>query len=56
MSKPVIQVENLSKQFIIAHETTERYKALRDIITRKATDLVSKNRAAKTTKDRKSVV
>lgn len=33
MSKPIIQVENLSKKFIIGHQKQESYTALRDVIT-----------------------
>ncbi len=36
MAVPVIEVERLSKKFIISHETQERYTALRDVISRKA--------------------
>lgn len=32
MNSPVINVENLSKRFIIGHQKTERYTALRDVI------------------------
>lgn len=32
MPQPIIQVENLSKKFIIGHQKTERYTALRDVI------------------------
>lgn len=44
MSKPVIKVEQVSKKFIITHETKERYTALRDVIVNKAKNLVSLNR------------
>ncbi len=30
MPEPIIKVENVSKKFIISHETTERYQSLRD--------------------------
>jgi len=33
MGEPVIKVENLGKKFIISHQTTERYVALRDKIS-----------------------
>jgi len=44
MSKPVIKIEQVSKKFIITHETKERYTALRDVIVNKAKNLVSLNR------------
>jgi homopolymeric O-antigen transport system ATP-binding protein len=37
----VIKVEQLSKKFIIGHETKERYVALRDIIARQAKSLLT---------------
>jgi lipopolysaccharide transport system ATP-binding protein len=50
MSQTVINVENLSKRFIIGHQKTERYTALRDVIAtnvkglfRKTRDLVKGN-------------
>ncbi|MDH3976579.1 MAG: ABC transporter ATP-binding protein [Deltaproteobacteria bacterium] len=42
MSDTVIKVENLSKKYIIGHEKQERYRALRDIITNGAVNLVKK--------------
>ncbi len=33
--QPVIQVQGLSKEFIIAHEAPERYTALRDVVSRR---------------------
>jgi homopolymeric O-antigen transport system ATP-binding protein len=42
MKPPVINVERLSKKFIIAHETRERYTSLRDVIANKARSLVRK--------------
>src|SRR5450432_3401197 len=41
MSTPVIRVENISKQFIIKHETQGRYVALRDVISQKAGKIFS---------------
>jgi len=41
MNKPVIKVENLTKEFIISHESGERYMALRDVIAKKAKSAVS---------------
>jgi lipopolysaccharide transport system ATP-binding protein len=41
MSFPVIKVDNISKQFIIAHEAQERYTTLRDSMVRKARKLFS---------------
>ena len=37
----IIQVQNLSKSYIINHEGQERYTALRDVITNKAKKLFS---------------
>ena len=37
----IIQVQNLSKSYIINHEGQERYTALRDVITNKARILFS---------------
>ncbi|HEY4062586.1 MAG TPA: polysaccharide ABC transporter ATP-binding protein [Puia sp.] len=36
MAHPIIQVENLSKKFIISHEKKERYTSFRDVITNQA--------------------
>jgi lipopolysaccharide transport system ATP-binding protein len=36
MSKPIITVENLCKSYILKHQNTERYTALRDVIANKA--------------------
>src|SRR5216684_2152824 len=46
MTLPVIQVENVSKKFIISHESQERYTSLRDIVAKRARGLItpSKNR------------
>jgi len=41
MPTPVIKVENLSKQFIIAHEEKEKYTTIRDVITHRAKTLFS---------------
>ena len=41
MSLPVIRVENLSKQFIISHETQQKYTTLRDALTQRARKLFS---------------
>lgn len=37
----IIQVKNLSKSYIISHEGTESYTALRDVVTRKAKKIFS---------------
>ncbi len=42
MSLPIISVEGLSKRFIISHEGTERYTALRDVVTKKAKGLLQR--------------
>lgn len=44
MSKPVIKVEQVSKKFIISHETQEKYTALRDVIVNKARNIVGGNK------------
>jgi lipopolysaccharide transport system ATP-binding protein len=41
MPPPVIEVQHLSKKFIISHETAERYTSLRDVIIRRAKGLVA---------------
>jgi lipopolysaccharide transport system ATP-binding protein len=41
MSKPIIEVSGLSKSYIISHEGTERYTALRDVVARKAKKIFS---------------
>ncbi|MGA7933957.1 MAG: polysaccharide ABC transporter ATP-binding protein [Kovacikia sp.] len=40
MSDPVIRVENLGKKYVIAHQRTESYVALRDVIAQRARSLV----------------
>ena len=44
MPKTVITVEDLSKSYLVGHETaqSERYKALRDVIAREARNFVRK--------------
>lgn len=37
----IIEVENISKQFIIGHEAAERYTTLRDVMSRRAKKLFS---------------
>src|ERR1035437_143600 len=39
MSSPIITVENLSKSYILKHQNTERYTALRDVIANKAKNI-----------------
>lgn len=43
MSTPVIKVEGLTKRFVISHESKEKYTALRDVIVRKAKDVMRGN-------------
>ena len=43
MSSPIITVENLSKSYILKHQNTERYTALRDVVTNKAKSLFTPN-------------
>ncbi|HEY6900807.1 MAG TPA: polysaccharide ABC transporter ATP-binding protein [Puia sp.] len=42
MSDPIIQVEDLSKKFILAHEGQEQYTTFRDVISRSAKKLVAR--------------
>ena len=49
MSHPVIKVEQLSKRFIISHETPERYTSLRDVIAKKARSIGKRKETARTT-------
>jgi homopolymeric O-antigen transport system ATP-binding protein len=44
MESPVIRVENLSKKFILTHETQERYTSLRDVIAKRARALAGKDK------------
>jgi lipopolysaccharide transport system ATP-binding protein len=41
MVRKIIQVENLSKHYIIHHEKQDRYVALRDVVSRKARKIFS---------------
>lgn len=57
MPGPIIKVENISKEFIISHETREGYTALRDVVAQKAKKVFSfpKNlRAGKTVLSKES--
>jgi lipopolysaccharide transport system ATP-binding protein len=40
MSDPIIKVEGMGKKYIISHESSMRYTALRDVIAKKAKELV----------------
>jgi len=42
MSDSVIKVENLTKKFIISHESPERYVSLRDVMAKKAKGIIGK--------------
>src|SRR5205807_7182426 len=44
MSKPIITVENLSKSYLVGHQSArrERYTALRDVIAREARNFARK--------------
>jgi lipopolysaccharide transport system ATP-binding protein len=44
MSNKVITVEHLSKSYILKHQNTERYTALRDVITNKVKSVFSSNK------------
>lgn len=39
--QPIIKVNNLSKSYILAHESAEKYTALRDVMARKAKKIFS---------------
>ncbi|HVM87565.1 MAG TPA: ABC transporter ATP-binding protein [Puia sp.] len=54
MSSPVIKVENISKQYIIAHENPERYTALRDVIAKKAKKIFSFDQSMRPAQKKKS--
>jgi lipopolysaccharide transport system ATP-binding protein len=41
MSSPIITVENLSKRFVLSHEGSESYTALRDVVANKAKSMFS---------------
>lgn len=40
MAQPIITVEHLSKRYLLRHQQTERYTALRDVLTNKAKSLL----------------
>jgi hypothetical protein len=42
MSDTIIQVENLSKKYIIGHQQQEKYTALRDVLANSTKSLVKK--------------
>ncbi|MBN8855475.1 MAG: hypothetical protein BGO55_27680 [Sphingobacteriales bacterium 50-39] len=44
MAKPVIKVEQISKKFVISHESAERYTSLRDVIAKKAGNLMGRGK------------
>ncbi|QUS59961.1 hypothetical protein [Synechocystis sp. PCC 7338] len=39
MADTVIRVENLGKKYVIGHQKQERYRLLRDVLTKKARSL-----------------
>ncbi|MBN9379422.1 MAG: ATP-binding cassette domain-containing protein [Chitinophagaceae bacterium] len=45
MAKPVIKVEQVSKKFVISHESPERYTSLRDVISKKASNMMGRRKA-----------
>jgi len=47
MASPVIEVEQLSKKFIISHETGGQYRSLREVITQRARRLAGKDKHLK---------
>lgn len=44
MAKPVIKVEQVSKRFVISHESPERYTSLRDVISKKASSMIGRRK------------
>ncbi|HTI11071.1 MAG TPA: ABC transporter ATP-binding protein [Puia sp.] len=46
MTPSVIKVEQLSKRFIISHESQEKYTSLRDVIAKRARNLIGKGNNA----------
>ncbi len=42
----IIEVNNLSKSYIISHEGKEKYTTLRDVMSRKAKKLISYSKAS----------
>ena len=48
MSEVVIKVENLSKKYILSHQSQERYTALRDVLANGAKNLGQKLFSPKT--------
>lgn len=54
MSSPIITAENISKQFIIAHENQERYTSLRDVMVQRAKKLVSFSKKPQTQKSKET--
>ncbi len=51
MSGCVIKAEQISKKFILSHETQERYSSMRDAIAKKAKRLIRPNRQTNITKE-----
>ena len=43
MSSPIIKVENISKEFVLMHESREKYTSLRDTISHRAKKIFSFN-------------
>ncbi len=43
MSEPVIRVENLGKKYVIGHQKTEKYTALRDVISNTVRSVLKPN-------------
>jgi ABC-type polysaccharide/polyol phosphate transport system ATPase subunit len=51
MSSPAIKVEELSKKFILAHESTERYTTIRDSVVRSAKRMLKKGNKGQTSEE-----
>ena len=56
MSEPIIKVENLSKSYLLKHQQQEKYVALRDVISQKAKNLVSRSQVSPDTSGPKSEI
>ena len=51
MSSPIITVENISKSYILKHQGTQNYTALRDVITNSAKTIFKKQNSTQASKE-----
>jgi lipopolysaccharide transport system ATP-binding protein len=51
MPEPIIKVEGLTKSFVIAHEEKERYTSLRDVVAKRAKQIVTFSRSTQQTRE-----